>query len=138
MYQYLQSVQAYVGAPITATFLVGILWRGATARAAFTTLIFGGLVGAARFTLDILRNALKWDLGPLNDLVSFSFLNFSVIVFLICVGLMVGVSRLTAHQQTEAQALSVDWGQGFERRNAEIAYTLIVGGAIAVLWVWFA
>lgn len=138
VYQYLQSVQAYVGAPITATFLVGILWRGATASAAFTTLIFGGLVGAARFTLDILRNALKWDLGPLNDLVAFSFLNFSVIVFIICVGLMVGVSRLTAHQQTEAQALSVNWGQSLQRRNAEIAYTAIVGGAIAVLWIWFA
>ncbi|MCC6586906.1 MAG: sodium:solute symporter [Bryobacterales bacterium] len=138
VYQYLQSVQAYVGAPITATFLVGILWRGATASAAFTTLIFGGLVGAARFTLDILRNALKWDLGPLNDLVAFSFLNFSVIVFVICVGLMVGVSRLTAHQQSEAQALSVNWSQGLQRRNTEIAYTVIVGGAIALLWIWFA
>ena len=29
VYQYLQSVQAYIGAPITATFVKGILWRGA-------------------------------------------------------------------------------------------------------------
>ena len=55
IYQYLQSVQAYIGAPITATFLVGVLWKRATARAAFTTLITGGLLGAARFTMDV-----KW------------------------------------------------------------------------------
>ena len=138
VYQYLQSVQAYVGAPITATFLVGILWRGATAHAAFTTLIFGGLVGAGRFTLDILRNALHWDLGPLNDVVAFSFLNFSVIVFLVCVGLMFLVSRLTAHQQAEAPGLAVDWSRGLQGRRSEVAYTLVVGGAIACLWAWFA
>ena len=32
VYQYMQSVQAYIGAPITATFLLGILWKGGTAR----------------------------------------------------------------------------------------------------------
>lgn len=59
VYQYLQSVQPYVGASITAVFLTGILWRGATARAAFTKLIVGGLLGAGRFLLDILHNAIS-------------------------------------------------------------------------------
>ena len=66
VFQYLQSVQAYVGAPITATFLVGILWRGATAPAALTTLITGGVIGGSRFLMDILHNAMKMDLGPIN------------------------------------------------------------------------
>lgn len=138
VYQYLQSVQAYVGAPITATFLVGILWRGATARGALTTLIFGGLVGVGRFAMDILHNALGWDLGVMNRVVAFSFLNFSVVVFVVCVGLMVAVSRMTAHEQRDLAGLSVDWSRGLEGRRSEVAYTLAVAGSIAALWAWFA
>ena len=78
LYQYLQSIQAEVASPITAVFLVGILWRGATARAAITTLVGGGVIGMARFLLDIAHNALKWDLGGLNRIVEFSFLNFGI------------------------------------------------------------
>jgi SSS family solute:Na+ symporter len=137
VYQYLQSVQAYVGAPITATFLVGILWRGATASAAITTLVFGGLVGASRFLLDILHNAFKWDLGALNGLVEFSFLNFSVIVFGLCVVLMIAVSRVTATPAHSLEGLTLDrtriqWGK------ADLAYTLVVGAVISGLWAYFA
>jgi Na+/proline symporter len=66
IYQYLQSVQAYIGAPITATFLVGVLWKRATARAAFTTLVTGGLLGAGRFILDVMHDAFQVDLGVLE------------------------------------------------------------------------
>ena len=66
VYQYLQSVQAYIGAPITATFVLGILWKGGTSRAAISTLVVGGLAGAGRFALDILYKAYGVDLGPLN------------------------------------------------------------------------
>lgn len=139
IYQYLQSVQAYVGAPITATFLTGVLWRGATARAAFTTLITGGLIGAARFVLDILRNAYKMDLGPLNSVVQFSFLNFSVIVFLFCVALMVTISKLDARPAREkVEGLTIG-SAGFTaiRARADVLLTGLVGGFILVLWYHF-
>ncbi len=100
VYQYMQSVQAYIGAPITATFLVGILWRGATSRAAITTLIVGGLAGAGRFLLDILFKAYGMDLGPLNGLVAVPFLNFSVGVFAVCLLMMFVISRRPHDQFT--------------------------------------
>lgn len=136
VYQYLQSVQAYVGAPITAAFLVGVLWKGATARAAFTTLVVGGLLGAARFTLDILHNALKWDLGPLNDVVTFSFLNFSLIVFALCLAIMYFVSK--AGEAVGPEHLSIDWSRGIEGRRGEVIYTGVVVSIIVGLWVHFA
>jgi SSS family solute:Na+ symporter len=136
VYQYLQSVQAYVGAPITATFLAGVLWKRATARAAFTTLVVGGLLGAARFTLDILHNALKWDLGLLNEIVAFSFLNFSLIVFSLCLGLMYFVSR--AESVEVPGHLAIDWIRGFEARKSELVYTAVVAMTIAGLWIHFA
>lgn len=136
VFQYLQSVQAYVGAPVTATFLVGVLWKGATARAAFVTLVVGGLLGALRFLLDILRNALHWDLGLLNEVVAFSFLNFSLIVFALCLGLMYFVS--VSGKGEGSGHLAIDWSRGVEGRRGEAIYTAVVVSAIVMLWIHFA
>jgi len=139
VYQYLQSVQAMVGAPITAVFLTGILWRGATERAAFTTLVFGGVVGAARFIMDILHNALGYDLGALNVVVEFSFLNFSLIVFSVCVAMMVVLSKAAERPaMAKIAQVTLDWAKPLERQWSEVLYTGVVGVAIASLWVYFA
>jgi len=135
VYQYLQSVQAYIGAPITATFVTGLLWRGATARAAMVTLITGGVIGAARFIMDVLHNAMKMDLGPMNAVVEFSFLNFSVVVFFFCVLLMVGVSKMTTpatEEQTEG--LTLRWGHALGSRMDVVMTTAIV---VCVGGLWF-
>jgi SSS family solute:Na+ symporter len=138
VYQYLQSVQAYVGAPITATFLVGILWKGATAPAALTTLITGGIIGASRFLMDILHNALKIDLGPMNAVVEYSFLNFSVWVFLFCVLLMVGVSRLsTSRERLPKMATGLEVGHFTKGSAVDVAFTGVVAMCILGLWYHF-
>ncbi len=137
VYQYLQSVQAYIGAPITATFVTGILWKGATARAAIVTLVTGGLIGAARFIMDVLRNALKMDLGPLNAVVDFSFLNFSVIVFFLCVTLMIVVSKATVPAAREKiEHLTLSWGHALGSR-ADVIFSSAVALIAAGLWFHF-
>ena len=140
IYQYLQSVQAYIGAPITATFLVGVLWKRATGRAAFTTLITGGLLGAGRFILDVMHDAFNVDLGALNALVRFSFLNYSVIVFLFCV-LMMFVITITEPRRTQAaeDRLIMEWGGGGSRvfDRADLAWTAMVGCFVLGLWFHF-
>lgn len=137
VYQYLQSVQAYIGAPITATFVTGILWRGATPKAAMVTLVTGGIIGATRFIMDVLHNAMKMDLGAMNAVVEFSFLNFSVIVFFFCVLLMVGVSKLTAPaSQEKIEGLTLSWTHALGTRMEVIlsaTLALCVGG----LWFHF-
>jgi SSS family solute:Na+ symporter len=146
IYQYLQSVQSYIGAPITATFVTGIVWRGATARAALTTLVFGGFIGATRFLLDILHKALGYDLGPLNAVVNFSFLNFSVIVFFACIGLMVLVSRLGEKPLLSQVAdLTLDWSRRLAPDEAAspaqqrlmVTLTGVIGLSIVMLWYHF-
>jgi solute:Na+ symporter, SSS family len=141
VYQYLQSVQSYIGAPITAVFLIGIVWRRATAKAAITTLVVGGLIGAARFGLDILRNGMKMDLGEsLNNLVAFSFLNFSVIVFAFCALLMVGIS-LNSTAPSDAQLEGLTMGGSGPKEPAkrfDLVLTGIVAASILALWVHFA
>jgi solute:Na+ symporter, SSS family len=138
VYQYLQSVQAYVGAPITATFLVGILWKGATAPAALTTLIVGGIIGASRFLMDILHNAMKIDLGRMNAVVEYSFLNFSVWVFLFCVLLMVGISRMSTSTHVQRKpATGLEVGHFTKGSVADVAFTAIVATCIIGLWYHF-
>jgi SSS family solute:Na+ symporter len=142
VYQYMQSIQAEVAAPITAVFLVGVLWRGATARAAITTLVTGGVVGMARFVLDIAHSALKLDLGWLNGVVEFSFLNFAIIVFAFCVILMITLSKLERGPRREPSAeLTVDWAsRGWKTRGmfGDGAITFVIGAAIVYIWAHFA
>ncbi|MBF85776.1 MAG: sodium transporter [Acidobacteria bacterium] len=141
IYQYLQSIQASLAAPITATFLIGILWKGATARAAITTLVFGGIMGGGRFLLDVLHNGLGWDLGGLNTVVEFSFLNFSVILFFVSVGLMFWLSQPSEQRDPDGLVdVTLDW----KNHTAEIAgrttekiMTGIITVAIIGLWAYF-
>jgi len=140
IYQYLQSVQAYIGAPITATFLVGVLWKRATSRAAFTTLITGGILGAGRFIIDVAHDAFKVDLGMWNALAQFSFLNYSVIVFLFCVMLIVVMSLMEPQRSAaEEEQLTMQWGGSGKRifDRVDIAWTGMVGTFILGLWVHF-
>lgn len=140
IYQYLQSVQAYIAAPITATFLVGVLWKRATGRAAFATLVTGGLLGAGRFLLDVMHDAFQVDLGAFNALVRFSFLNYSVIVFLFCVLLMI-VITVTEPRRSEAaeNRLTMEWGGGGSRvfDRTDLALTGMVGCFVLGLWIHF-
>jgi SSS family solute:Na+ symporter len=141
VYQYMQSIQAEVAAPITAVFLVGILWRGATARAAITTLLTGGVVGMARFGLDLAHSAFHRDLGALNAVVEFSFLNFAIIVFVFCVGLMVVMSRMERRLRgAPSPELTLDWTahRGLRGVWGDTAVTVVVGGAVIYIWAHFA
>lgn len=142
VYQYLQSVQAYIGAPITATFLLGILWKGGTSRAALATLVAGGLAGAGRFLLDILYKAYGVDLGPLNGLVQIPFLNYSVGVFAGCLLLFWAVSKWDSTPVTaRAAQLAVNWAERREAarqdRSEKLLGALSVVVGLTVLMLWF-
>jgi solute:Na+ symporter, SSS family len=53
LWQYLQSVLAYVVPPVVALFLVGLFWRRASATAANATFALGTLAGVAVFLLNV-------------------------------------------------------------------------------------
>lgn len=85
--------------------------------------------------MDVLRNAFKMDLGVLNPVVDFSFLNFSVIVFFFCILLMVGVSKITtAEAQEKIEGLTLSWGHALGSRSEVILSSVL---AICVAGLWF-
>jgi SSS family solute:Na+ symporter len=49
LWQYLQAVLAYAVPPVVTLFVVGRIWRGATAHGAAATLLIGSMCGAGLF-----------------------------------------------------------------------------------------
>ena len=78
MYQYLQNVQAYIGPPVTAVFLLGILWKRINAQASIVTLSAGLVLLIVRLSSEIYFQS-EISSGIVVDSVFFEFatINFS-------------------------------------------------------------
>lgn len=92
LYVYLQSVQAYISPPIAVVFLVGVLWKRANAQGALAALLTGFALGAARFVLEIAQAGRDASDGLLHAFVTMNFLHFATLMFVICLGVLIGVS----------------------------------------------
>ena len=93
LYQYLQSVQAYISPPIASVFLLGILWPRGNAKGAMAALLTGFVLGAARLVLELNREVLG---GVLYSYATINFLHFAVLLFTICTAVLLIVSVSTA------------------------------------------
>ena len=102
LYQYIQSVQAYISPPIAAVFLLGVFWQRINAQGAMTALIGG-------FVLGMLRLVAELNAGMLGDgwLLSFArinFLHFAALLFVVCAVLAILVSLATPPPQPDKTA----------------------------------
>ncbi len=85
LYIYLQKIQAYIGPPIAAVFLLGICNKRITGRAAFYTLIGGGTIGFLRLLLELLNLSYPVS-NPLTQwFLQINFLHFAVYLFLLSI-----------------------------------------------------
>jgi solute:Na+ symporter, SSS family len=101
LYEYLQSVQAYMAPPITAVFFLGVFWRRLNGYGAVTTLALGFFLGLAKMGCQIYAGLLPEDAaatglqGLLASYGNINFLLFAVYLFVFSCALLVGVSLLT-------------------------------------------
>lgn len=91
LYQYLQSVQAYISPPIAAVFLIGILWQRVNAFGAMASLLTGFVLGMARLVAELNKQDLS---GMLRTYADINFLHFAIILFLVCSVVLVVASLL--------------------------------------------
>lgn len=89
----LQSIIGYLAPPMAAVFLLGVIWKGATSRAANTTLIVG-------FVICLIVAIL--DLGGLGniDLPPYLLMSFYLFVFLLL--FMILISMTSRQDQSNA------------------------------------
>ena len=100
MYQYLQNVQSYIAPPVTAVFLLGIIWKRVNAEAAITTLLAGLILLILRLGSEIYYQPMIAS-GQFVDNFMFAFatVNFShmaILMFIFSVLLCITVSILTS------------------------------------------
>ncbi|HZJ37374.1 MAG TPA: sodium:solute symporter [Gillisia sp.] len=125
LYEYLQSVQAYIAPPITAVFILGIFYKRINATGAFATLIMGIVVAFFRITLELIKGNLDPD-GFLFHLGAMNFLSFGAWFFLFCLIFLVVVSLLTKAPDKE-QIVNLTFGTitEEEKKNNKNSYNWV-------------
>ncbi len=99
LYQYLQSVQSYIAPPITATFLLGILWKRINAQGAIATLLFGLLIGTLRIIAEL--SVKEGGSGLVYSFATINFAHMAIIMFIACCLVCVFVSLVTKKMDQE-------------------------------------
>ncbi len=92
IYQYLQSVQAYISPPIAAVFLIGVFWSRVNAAGAIASLVTGFVLGMGRLAAELAKPSLD---GWLFAYADINFLHFAILLFAICTAVLIVVSLLT-------------------------------------------
>ncbi len=102
IYQYLQSMQAYIAPPIAAVFLLGILTRRVSAAGAMTALLGGFVLGGSRLILEL--NQANFGLPDgLNWFVTMNFLHFALFLFIVCASAAWLVKPHSAHEMSQSR-----------------------------------
>jgi solute:Na+ symporter, SSS family len=142
LYQYLQSVQAYIAPPIAAVFLIGIFWARVNAAGAMAALLTGFVLGMGRLVAELNKAALD---GWLFAYADVNFLHFAAILFVICSVVLVLVSLVTPPPppaqvagltfQTPRQPEVSAHGAGWKGTDSVLSGILLV--LVGLLWWYF-
>lgn len=92
LYKYLQSVQSYIAPPITAVFVLGILWKRVNAKAAIVTLMSGLVVAVLRITAELSVESLS---GVAHTFATINFAHMAIFMFIFSIIVCVSVSLAT-------------------------------------------
>jgi len=140
LYQYIQSVQAYISPPVAAVFLVGVFWRRVNARGALAALLTGLVLGAARLLLELNKDSLS---GAARAFAEINFLHFAFLLFVVCT-LVLALVSLTAPapRREQVEGLCYAGGGGGEAdpsaaRRRDRWLSLALAALVALTWWLF-
>jgi SSS family solute:Na+ symporter len=108
LYDYLQGIQAYLAPPIFVVFFLGVFNKRLNAKGCLWALIVGFVMGLFRLAVDtpvklikdnpetLVNEAFKYSEGSFFWIVNnMYFQYYSLLIFLVCIGVMVVVSYMT-------------------------------------------
>jgi solute:Na+ symporter, SSS family len=142
LYQYLQSVQAYISPPIAAVFLIGVLWRRVNAKGAMAALIVGFVLGMGRLVAEISKQSLS---GAVRAYADINFLHFAVLLFVVCSVILVVVSLVTPPPPLEkvvgltfaARTRVVEDEPSRRWRRSDTLLSVGLAVCVLVIWLYF-
>jgi solute:Na+ symporter, SSS family len=141
LYQYLQSVQAYISPPIAAVFLIGILWKRVNAKGAMAALLAGFVLGMGRLAAELGRGSLD---GMLLSYATMNFLHFAIFLFVVCSVILVVVSLATPAPSAEQvagitfatkQPAEATSNAAWRARDRMLSIILVV--CVLAVWIYF-
>jgi len=146
MYQYLQNVQSYIAPPVTAVFLLGIIWKRVTSDAAITTLISGLILLILRLGTEIyFQEEITSGIEVSGIAFAFATINFAhmaIFMFIFSVFLCVGVSMASAVPDyarieglsfgTMTTKMKQEFRESFNRTDLVLS-AILVGMVISIL-----
>ena len=122
MYQYLQNVQSYIAPPVTAVFLLGIIWKRVNSEAAITTLLMGLGLLILRLGSEIYYQKEILSGENIDNLVyAFATINFAhmaIFMFLFSVVICITVS-LAFSPPDYKRIIGLSFGTLTEEQKAE-------------------
>jgi solute:Na+ symporter, SSS family len=127
LYEYLQSVQAYIAPPITAVFLLGIFLPRINANGAYVTLVGGLILGFFRIAMEVMSNSGIIPEGSLlHNFGTMNFLHFGVLSFILCLGTAIIVSLLSpAPQAAQVDGLTFSTLSKEQKEENKVSYNWI-------------
>ncbi|MBI4409630.1 MAG: sodium/solute symporter [Gemmatimonadetes bacterium] len=141
LYQYLQSVQAYISPPIAAVFLIGVFWQRVNASGAIAALLTGFVLGMGRLVAELNKGRLD---GFLFTYADINFLHFAIILFVICTAVLVVVSLLTPRPPAEkvtgltyAAPARTEEVRGRGWRRNDLLLSLLLAACVGAVWIYF-
>ncbi len=141
IYQYLQSVQAYIAPPIAAIFLIGVLSKRVNSQGAIAALLTGFVLGILRLILELMKDSLS---GFLYQYADINFLHFAFLLFLICTLVLIVVSYFTAQPPSQkVDGLTIHTttkevgGEGKDWRKRDFLLSVLLIICVGAVWIYF-
>ncbi len=126
IFEGINKLISYVAPPITAVFLLGVFWKGASGKSALITLLAGMGLGAVMFVVD-------W-----NGIYKGDFMLMAFLLLVACLVIMVVTSLLFPEAlKTEARTLVWEsWGEPLRVKcGSGLSDYRIMSGVILVIFV---
>lgn len=136
LFQKLQSIQAYISPPIAAVFLVGILSKKITPKAAKITLLSGAFLGVLRLILELSQDNLT---GAIYAFTQINFLHFAFILFVISVVFLYLFSKKQDAMPLE-RLQEITWEKGvlqIQKPGLNLLLSVILILLVFTLWYLF-
>ena len=158
LYIYLQSVQAYISPPISACFILGILWPRLNGTGAISSLLTGFVLGASRFVLEIADRASggRFESSAVRWLIDMNFLHYAIFMFVVCSVVLIAVSLMTpapdrkrlagltfatVDDKMETVAVGVPVRKPAHETPTErainVVFSLVLLATVVGLWIYF-
>jgi SSS family solute:Na+ symporter len=100
LYDYLQGIQSYLAPPIFVVFFLGVFSKRLNAKGCLWALIVGFALGLFRLAVDTPVKLIKdfsYPEGSFLWIVNNTYFQYySLVIFLVCIGVMVVISYLTS------------------------------------------